>query len=72
MLMYRQADSLNVIGYSDSNFAGCVNSQKSTSGYIFILADGAISWRSEKQTVVTTSTIQPEFVLSFKATCHDE
>ncbi|RVW90199.1 Retrovirus-related Pol polyprotein from transposon TNT 1-94 [Vitis vinifera] len=32
----------------DSDFAGCVDSRKSTSGYIFILVGGAISWRSLK------------------------
>ena len=48
MLMYRQTDSLEVIGYSDSNFTSCVDSRKSTSGYIFKLADGAVSWRSAK------------------------
>ncbi|RVW72786.1 hypothetical protein CK203_049225 [Vitis vinifera] len=32
----------------DSDFAGCVDSRKSTSGYIFILAGGAISWKSIK------------------------
>ena len=50
MLMYRRTDSLEVIGYSDSNFAGCVDSRKSTSSYIVKLSDGAISWRSAKQT----------------------
>ena len=34
MLMYRLTDSLEVIGYSDSDFAGCVDSCKSTFGYI--------------------------------------
>ena len=48
MLMYRRAYGLEVIGYSDADFAGCVNSRKSTSGYIFKLADGAVSWRSVK------------------------
>ena len=43
MLMYRQTDNLDVIGYSDFDFAGCVDSRKSTSGYIFMMADGAIS-----------------------------
>ncbi|XP_050886395.1 secreted RxLR effector protein 161-like [Lathyrus oleraceus] len=42
MLMYRQTDNLDVIGYSDSDFAGCVDSRKSTPGYIFMMADGAI------------------------------
>ena len=38
MLMYRRTYSLEVIGYSDEDFAGCVDSRKSTSGYIFKLA----------------------------------
>ena len=36
-LMYRRTSNLEVVGYSDSDFAGCVDSRKSTSGYIFIL-----------------------------------
>ena len=47
-LMYRWTNNLEVVGNSDSDFAGCVDSRKSTSGYIFILAGGAISWRSVK------------------------
>ncbi|RVW43322.1 Retrovirus-related Pol polyprotein from transposon TNT 1-94 [Vitis vinifera] len=47
-LMYKQTSNLEVVGYSDSDFAGCVDSCKSTSGYIFILAGRAISWRSVK------------------------
>ena len=43
MLMYRLTDELEVIGYSDLDFAGCVDSQKSTFGYIFMFAAGAIS-----------------------------
>jgi len=43
MLMYRQTDNLDVIGYSGSDFVGCVDSRKLTSGYIFMMAGGAIS-----------------------------
>ena len=45
MLIYRQTDSFEVIGYSNSDIAGCVDSRKSTYGYIFKLADGVVSWR---------------------------
>ena len=38
MLTYRRSDHLEIIGYSDSDFAGCLDSRKSTSGYIFMLA----------------------------------
>ncbi|XP_031111850.1 secreted RxLR effector protein 161-like [Ipomoea triloba] len=68
MLVFKQTDLLDVIGYSDSDFAGCVDSRKSTSGYIFIMASGAISWRSVKQTLIATSTMEAEFVSCFEAT----
>ncbi|KAL0373926.1 UNVERIFIED_CONTAM: Secreted RxLR effector protein [Sesamum radiatum] len=48
MLMYRRTENLEVVGYSDSDFAGCVDSRKSTSGYIFMIVSGAVSWRSAK------------------------
>ena len=69
-LMYRRTSNLEVVGYSDSDFAGCVDSRKSTSGYIFILAGGAVSWRSVKQTLTATSTMEAEFVSCFEATSH--
>ena len=43
MLTFRRSDQLEVIGYSDSDFAGCVDSRKSTFGYLFLLGEGAIS-----------------------------
>jgi hypothetical protein len=43
MLTYKRTDNLEVIGYSDSDFVGCVDSQKSTSGYVFTLINGVIS-----------------------------
>ncbi|RDX76181.1 hypothetical protein CR513_43859, partial [Mucuna pruriens] len=41
MLTYRILDHLEVIRYSDSNYVGCVDSRKSTFGYIFLLVGGA-------------------------------
>ena len=48
MLTYRKSDHLEVIGYSDSDFAGCVDTRKSTFGYTLLLAKGAISWKNAK------------------------
>jgi hypothetical protein len=39
-LTFRPIDHLEVVGYSNSDFAGCVDSRKSTLGYIFVLAGG--------------------------------
>jgi hypothetical protein len=68
MLTYKKSDNLEVVGYSDADFAGCVDTKKSTSGYIFTLAGGAISWKSSKQTVTASSTMQAEFVACYEAT----
>ena len=46
MLTYKHCDTLEVIGYSDSDFMGYVDTLKSPSGYIFMLTGGAISLRS--------------------------
>ena len=68
MLTYRHSDQLEVIGYTDSDFGGCEDSRKSTSGYVFVLAGGAISWKSAKQTIIASSTMEAEFVACFEAT----
>ena len=66
MLTYRRSDSLHIEGYTDSYYAG--DDIKSTSGYIFTLAGGAISWKSSKQTVTTSSTMYAVFVACYEAT----
>ena len=43
MLTYRKLDQLEIISYSDSDFAGCQDSRRSTLGYIYMLVGGAIS-----------------------------
>ena len=70
MLMYRRTDNLEVIGYSNSDYVGYIDSQKSTSGYAFMLVGGAISWKSAKQTLTATSTMEVEFMSFFEATSH--
>ena len=43
---------------------------KSTSGYIYLLAGGAISWKSVKQSIVASSTMAAEFVACYEASNH--
>jgi hypothetical protein len=66
MMTYRRSDSFQIVGYSDSDYAG--DDRKFTSGYVFTLAVGAISWKSSKQTVTTSSTMYAEFVAYYEAT----
>ena len=66
MLTYKRSEQLKVVGYLDSDYGGCLNSLKSTSGFVCILANGAISWKSEKQSITTSSTMEAEFVACFE------
>jgi hypothetical protein len=43
MLTYERSDHLEIVGYSDSDFVGCLDTDRSTSGYVFKLVGGAIS-----------------------------
>ena len=43
MLTYKRFDHFEVIGYSELDFVGCVDTQKSTFGYLFLLVEGEIS-----------------------------
>ena len=70
MLTFWRTDNLEVADYSDIDFAGCKNTKRSTSGYIFMLANGHISWKSHKQSLTASSTTEAEFIAYYKATCH--
>lgn len=53
----------------DSDYAGDADDRKSTSGYVFLLGGGAISWASKKQPIVTLSTTEAEFVSAAYGAC---
>lgn len=70
MLTYRKSSQLKVIGYSDLDFVGCIDSTKSTFGYIFLLDNGEYHEKLWKSLVITASTMEVEFVVCFEATVH--
>ena len=49
-------------GYTDANWISSKKELKSTSGYVFTLSGATISWKSSKQTVITHSIMEAEFV----------
>eukprot|EP00171_Calliarthron_tuberculosum_P001019 IDg1019t1 len=67
-IQYGASQSLDPVGYSDSDWGGCLETGKSTRGYLFMLAGGAVSWRPRKQTVVATSSCEAESIASCLAT----
>nr|AAO66536.1 retrotransposon protein, putative, Ty1-copia sub-class [Oryza sativa Japonica Group] len=59
-------------GYSDSNWISDVDEIKATSGYVFTLGGGTVSWRSCKQTILTRSTMEAELTALDTATVEAE
>ncbi|MCI58339.1 copia-type polyprotein, partial [Trifolium medium] len=51
-----------LIGFCDSDWSGDTLERKSTMGYVFKLFDAPISWSSKKQSVVTLSTCEAEYI----------
>ena len=66
MLVY-QDEILVPIGYTDSDFQSDIESKKSTSGYVFTLGGGAVSWRSVKQSSIADSTMEVEYIAASEA-----
>ncbi|KAG9450495.1 hypothetical protein H6P81_010460 [Aristolochia fimbriata] len=68
-LFYSASEASRLIGYTDSDYGGDIDSRKSTSGYMFNIGSGAFSWSSKKQAVVALSTCEAEYVAAATCTC---
>ncbi|CAM8965984.1 unnamed protein product [Rhodiola kirilowii] len=60
-LVYSEFPSV-IEGYSDASWISNEEDHSSTSGWVFLLGRGAISWASKKQTCISSSTMESEFV----------
>ena len=47
-IFYKRGEKSSLIGFSDSNYAGDHDDRKSTSGTVFMLNFGAITWSSKE------------------------
>jgi hypothetical protein len=56
-----------LIGYTDSDMAGDVDTRKSTSGYLITFSGGAVSWQSRLQKCIALSTTESELIAATEA-----
>ena len=66
MVMYG-GDELILVEYTNSDFMSDKDSRKSTSGHLFTLGGGAVSWRSIKHKCIVDSTTEAEYVAAKEA-----
>ncbi|POM77343.1 RxLR effector candidate protein [Phytophthora palmivora] len=56
-----------LVGYADANWAGDLDTRRSTTGYVFFLNGSAISWKSKRQPTVATSSTEAEYMALYNA-----
>ncbi|GKB62329.1 putative ribonuclease H-like domain-containing protein, partial [Tanacetum coccineum] len=61
-LWYSKDSPLELVAYTDSDYAGATQDRKSTTGGCQFLGNRLISWQCKKQTIVATSTTKAEYV----------
>ncbi len=61
-LWYPKGSNFELIGYSDSDYAGCKVDRRSTSGTCQFLGRSLVSWSSKKQNSVALSTAEAEYI----------
>jgi hypothetical protein len=64
----RTEDVPSLIGYSDADWAGELDTRRSTTGYLFQLSGGAVSWQSKRQRTTAQSTVEAEYMAAAAAT----
>ncbi|CAL8138375.1 unnamed protein product [Prunus armeniaca] len=63
-LWYTYDTCVNLVGYSDADWAGCSDDRKSTSGGVFYVGNNLVAWHSKKQNSVSLSTAEAEYVVA--------
>lgn len=63
LLYLRHEGSIfGVTGFVDSDYAGCLDTRRSLTGYVFKFCDNTVSWKCNLQHVVSLSTTEAEFI----------
>ncbi|KAK6143292.1 hypothetical protein DH2020_023640 [Rehmannia glutinosa] len=61
-LWYPKEGGFKLVGYSDSDYAGCRVDRKSTFGTCQMLRNRLVSWFSKKQNSIATSTVEAKYI----------
>jgi len=61
-LTHSRDSELTPLSYVDADYGGCRDTCRSTSGYVFTMSGGPVTWSSKRQATVALSTVKAEYV----------
>ena len=67
MIIKFSGDDLNLSGYFNADWAGDLDSRRSTTCYVIYAAGGPIAWQSKLKTTIAVSTMEAEYMAAFGA-----
>ncbi|KAH9688249.1 Integrase catalytic domain-containing protein [Citrus sinensis] len=66
-LLFKKDCGQQCVGYCDSDFAGDFDKRRSTTGYVFTLGGGPVSWRSILQSTIALPTTEAKYMAATEA-----
>ncbi|KAL0367758.1 UNVERIFIED_CONTAM: Secreted RxLR effector protein [Sesamum radiatum] len=70
VIFYKSSQDFELVSYCNSDWAGDIDSLKSTTRFVYFMKSSAFMWNSKKQPIVTLSTCEAEYVAVASCVCH--
>jgi hypothetical protein len=67
-VQFNATPSKEVLGYCDADWGGDLEDRRSTTGFVFMIGGGAISWYNKRQPTIALSSTEVEYMANMQAT----